>query len=162
MAKAVQVEVAEAVKDILTENKFGHTFEPERSYADWDFMLDAETGTLVDIVGVLVGSELASQGDIVYDVRVDIAVRRRFSADQQSQGQIDIDEIDALCKLVEDIFTYFAEDQTNSYVADRHLVAYPTAAWREVEIAAIADREHLRKSQFTGVVRISFDVTRPE
>lgn len=152
MAEAVQVEVAEAVRDILAANKFGHSFDPERSYADWDMDLTEETGTLVDVVGIVVSSEWITRNQLRYRVAVDIAVRRKFGLAEGSNGRLDVAEIDKLCALVQDVHEYFCNPD------NARLTAYEPATWDSTEIRTVPDKEALRRRQFTGVIRVTYDV----
>ena len=152
---AVLVDVATAITAELAAASLGQTFVPARSYADWDEQLE-DAGTLhVDVVPVNYDeSALDSRESIGYVVSCDVGIRKRFGTDDQevSTGRIELAEIDDLVLLVEAIHEFFIE---------RRLAGYESAVWRETKIRSAYIRKHLREyRQFTGMIRVSYDVSK--
>lgn len=164
MSDAVVVAVAKAVTAQIAAATLSQKFTPERSYADWDFKLEAmdllalqDADKLhVDVVGHTMqqASELATRGSLRYTVPIDIAVRRKFGQDKQNDdtGRIAIEEIDALMLLTQELFVMF----TKVRLAD-----FQYAIWDNdkggTNIVVAPDVKHLRElRQFTAIIRIFF------
>ena len=85
----------------------------------------------------------------------DIVVRQKLSVPEQdpSTGRIELAEIDVLVGLVLEIHQFF--------LAAR-LASYDMAVWDKTEVRAAYIPKHLRQHrQFTGIVRVTFDVSIP-
>ena len=129
----------------------------ERSYADWDLALDAsDSGLRIDVVAVSIGLEFTktARGKHSYTIPVDIAVRRKFTADEDNPrtGRIPNSMVDPLVELVEEIYNLFDKIE--------HLPDYESAApTGNISISANPFAKHLREiRQFTGVVRVAFQI----
>lgn len=150
--------VATGVTSALVGGTFSQTFTAVRSYADWELPLDdAAADTLrVDVVPVNnPETELQSRGQVNYKAAADIVVRKKLNVPEQdpSTGRITIGQIDALVALVLEIHQFF--------LAAR-LASYDSAVWDKTEIRAAYIPKHLRQHrQYTGIVRVTFDVARP-
>ena len=148
--------VAEAVAAELVNGPFSVPFEVERSYADWEWPLDDtdQGGLRVDVVPVNnPATELETRGSVSYKVATDIVIRKKFAANEQEAGtgRIDIAEIDGLVRLVLEINAHFLKGRLDTY---------SKAVWDETAIRAAYIGKHLREHrQFTGVVRVTFDVS---
>lgn len=163
MADAVVVAVAKSVEADLIAGTFSQEFTPERSYADWEEPLETEAAEenrlLVDVVAntteqTLVAATRGADPKIQYIVAVDIAVRRRFGQDKQDSdtGRVKIEEVDALCLLVQEIHEHFHLQRGSNAGVVHHEPA---------RILVNPDREHLRKmKQFTGIVRLTLKAFR--
>ncbi len=149
---AVLVDAAEAVKTGLNSASLSQSFRAERSYADWDMELEDIDTLRVDVVPVAhEDSDLADRGHIAYECAIDVGIRKRFSQDDQAMsGRVATDEVDALVLLVEDVVELFA---------GKVLTDFTSGIWHEAEVRASFNRAHLRElRQFTGIVRLPFDV----
>ena len=151
---AVSVSIAEAVKAMLASAAISQAIAPERSYADWELALDGGDALHIDVVAVTTEQkiELSSRGTNRFLVPVDIAVRKRLGPDKQDDdtGRIKVDEVDALCLLVEEIHELFAPHR---------LTDFDTGIWQENKILVCPLLAHLKTMrQFTGIVRVTFRV----
>ena len=150
--------VATGVTSALAGGSFSQTFTAERSYADWELPLDdaAADALRVDVVPVNnPETDLETRGQVNYKAAADIVVRKKLNVPEQdpSTGRIAIGQIDALVALVLEIHQFF--------LAAR-LANYDSAVWDKTEIRAAYVPKHLRQHrQFTGIVRVTFDVSRP-
>jgi hypothetical protein len=128
----------------------------ERSYADWELPLAAPTPLRIDVVPVASPrTELDARGDVKFLVPVDVVLRKKFERLEQSAatGRLTRDDIDSLVKLVLEIHAFFLA---------RRLASFEAAIWDSTEILAASVPSHLRKQrQFTGVVRVTYDVSVP-
>lgn len=156
MPEAVSVSVAKGVLAMLAAATLSKTISPERSYADWEMLLELaeEDGLRVDVVAVTTEqkTDLSSRGSSQFLIPIDIAVRRKFGVDRQDDdtGRIEIAEIDALCLLVQEIHELFTP---------LRLVDFTAGVWQENRILVCPIKEHLRLNrQFTGIVRVTFRV----
>jgi hypothetical protein len=154
---SVLIQVADEVVTTLNSalpGTFSQTFEAERSYADWELPLEdsaPQDRVLVDVTPVPpLESELETRGSIAYRPAVDIIVRRRITPSQRdANGKLLLAEIDALVLFVEELAEFFTTDQ----------LATSTARWAETEIRRAFVPTHLReKHQFTGIIRVTFDL----
>ena len=150
--------VATGVTSALAGGAFSQTFTAERSYADWELPLDdaAADALRVDVVPVNnPETDLETRGQVNYKAAADIVVRKKLNIPEQdpSTGRIAIAQIDALVAFVLEIHQFF--------LAAR-LASYDSAVWDKTEIRAAYIAKHLRQHrQFTGIVRVTFDVARP-
>lgn len=148
--------VATGVTSALAGATFSQTFTAERSYADWELPLDddAADDLRVDVVPVNnPATELEARDQVNYTVAADIVVRKKLNVAEQdpSTGRIELAEIDALVALVLEIHQFF--------LAAR-LASYDSASWDKTEVRAAYIPKHLRQHrQFTGIVRVTFDVS---
>lgn len=155
---AALVYVADLVTDVLNDAQFGEgvEFTAERSYADWDLMLEDADELRVDVVPVgHATSDLNSRGNSGYLVTLNIGIRKRFGqaeSDQQT-GRIDKAEVDRLVLLVEQIHELLCSYQQRNLASN--------VAWRETKITDTYVAAHLRQDrQFTGLILCTFHVKR--
>jgi hypothetical protein len=161
---AVLVQVADGVvamlKDRLLDGTFSQQFSPRRSYADWDLALETiDQALLCDVVPVNnPKSKLADRGGIEYTVQIDIVFRRKFvQVNENEVGRIDNEVIDPCVKVVEELLELFCA----ATLEPREPYQDLTVIWESAEVLAAYKKDHLRKNgQFTGVVRLTFTVTK--
>ena len=148
--------VATGVTDALAGGTFSLPLTAERSYADWELPLDddAADDLRVDVVPVNnPETELESRGQVNYKVAAEIVVRKKLNVSEQdpTTGRIELAEIDALVALVLEIHQFFLSAR---------LASYDSASWDKTEVRAAYIPKHLRQHrQFTGIVRVTFDVS---
>lgn len=156
---SVLVETAEAVVTALNEaaeGTFSQNFVAERSYADWELPLEDAAPAdqvLVDVVPVpQCDSELEDRGHVVYKPGVDIIVRKRITPNNRDgDSRIELAELDALEAFIVQLSNYFTTDRFAD-LAD--------AIWDGTELRRRFVPEHLRRlHQFTGIVRLTFNVS---
>jgi hypothetical protein len=154
MSDAVIVAAAKAVHDaIQAKTNWGIEFDLERSYFDWELELKDATPLRVDVIPLKhETSDKASRGRLRYVVSINIAVRKRFSeAEQTEGGRIEKEQVDTLVKFVEDIHEFFASNERPSDTDDM--------AWNESKIENAYSAKELREwHQFIGLVRINLTV----
>lgn len=153
---AVDIDIADAVKDALEAGAFSVAIEPVRSYAEWDEALEDLNTLHVDVVPVQTGpaTELETRGEVEYTCEIDIGVRYRFgtSESESSTGRVAVEEVDRLKLLVQEIAEFFMTDRFDDATA---------GVWQETEIKLGWSRKHLRQMrQFFGFVRLTFLATR--
>lgn len=154
---AVVVSVAEALKEMIAAGTFSQEFTPERSYADWALEFTKATPLRVDVVGVISKQkvELDDNESLRYKAPIDIAIRQRFEADEQSEevgkeGRVLLSKVDALMLLTQEIF---------ASVMPQRLPEFDDAVWQSTEILVAPDKEMLRThKQFLSVIRLTFEV----
>lgn len=159
---AVEVDIAEAIKDELNNYDFGQSFTATRNYSDVATKLETLDQLIVDVVPWSSESSLEDRGELTYTVLTDILIRRRFGMPEQEtgSGEIDTDEIDALMELRQKIGEYFTPSQVTGQDG-RRLTDQPNAAWQETKTMAAYVRPHLRQfRQFTGWLRITYQICR--
>jgi len=149
---ALLVTIADALTAELNAHDFGVQFKAERSYADWDELLEELDTLRVDVVPVGYGdADLESRGTLHYLPAVDIGVRRHFGSgdEQENDGRIDQAQIDALVLLVEQIHAFFTKQRPDDTVE---------AIWKQGKVNVTFNRQMLRDHrQFMGIVRFTFD-----
>lgn len=148
LADAVTKELA----DQAASGAFGVVFAPERSYVPLDAKLLEDGVTRVDVV--IAGHQEAALRDrahVVYAAALDVGIRYKFKQDsQETNGQIANSEVDPLVCLVEQVYEYLAKKTLCE------------AEWRDASVSSTFIREHLKDwRQFTGVIRVRFDVEAP-
>lgn len=151
------VQVADAVTAAIAGHDFGIQFECERSYPNWDLKLEDADCLRVDVVPAeLVRSDIDDHKSAVYDCAIDIGVRKRFDQNDQEPltGRIEKTEVDRLIYLVEQIHDYFCDDGKRELADNMN--------WRSTVVRAAYIREHLKDwRQFTGIIRITYEIHRP-
>lgn len=159
---AVEVDIAEAIKDELNTYDFGHSFKADRNYADVSTKLEVIDELTVHVVPWSAESNLEDRGELTYTVQTDVLIRKRFGmpAQETGSGEIDATEIDALMELRQKIGEYFTPSQVTSQNG-RRLADQPNAVWIETKTMAAYVRPHLRQfRQFTGWLRITYQICR--
>jgi len=161
MANAVEVDIAEAIKDELNGHDFGIAFCAERSEADVSVPLTTLGLLRVDVVPWLPQQELETRGDVEYTVDVDVLIRKRFEPSEQqiTNGRITTEDTDRLRQLRQDIGEFFLPSSPTQ--GSRRLSNFTVASLREVKVMAGLVRGHLKQHhQFTGWLRLTFVVDR--
>ena len=158
----VLIDVADALTAELNAHTFTPAFTAERTYADWELPLAEGTPDTLrgDVVPASDPSfELDGRGFVVYTVPAVIIIRKKFPAAsiQQVTGfnatRVKLAEVDALVGLVEDL---------SEWLAERPLAAFTEASWIETKIQAAIIHAHLRTNhQYTGIIRTTYEVTKP-
>jgi hypothetical protein len=151
------IDLADAVLADLEEQDFGVVIEWERSYAEWDLELkSAETekvrGDVVPVFNSSVGLE--TRGSLLYELTIDIAIRRRFAAsDVDEAGRLYKAEIDQLVGVLEAVHKHFAKGSPTNETYWSPDDAERIQAWYV--------KKHLREwNQFTGIVRLPYKASR--
>ena len=157
----VTAEVASAVVAMLEAATLSQRVTPERSYADWESPLEDDENCpqgklLVDVVANTTGQkcELASRGSYRYTIPIDIAIRKRFATDKQSDdtGRISIDSLDAMALLTQEVHELFQPQR---------LTDFDSGVWLETKILASPLTKHLvGMRQWTSVVQVTFTVNK--
>jgi hypothetical protein len=145
---AASIEVADGIVAALNSRNFGISFTIERSYADWDELLEDMATVHVDVVPAgYKRAELLDRGTTVFGCLTTIGVRKRFGvSDQTDNGEIDQTKIDRLVTLCEDFHLWLAASR---------LPTCDAAAWDDTEVRLEFDRKHLREDrQFTAILRV--------
>lgn len=161
MANAVEVDIAEAIKDELNDATFSIAFDAERSEADATVPL-IELDTLrVDVVPWTATPSLQDRKVIGYVIETDILIRKRFEPSDQdvATGRIPTAETDALRQLRQEISEFFMPSQP-SYTG-RQLTDVPGAHWKETKVVAAMVRPHFKQyRQFTAWIRVTHQLGR--
>ena len=157
MANAVMVDVAEAVKTMLSAASLSQTFTLERSYADWDLELQPTDGLRVDVATVSTKQEAnhdTREPSLHYIVQVDVAIRRKFGPEHYSgTGRVPNAQIDPLILLVQEIHALFVQHRFSGNDG--------AIAWeKSPQLMALPVIKHLRElKQFTAIIRLTFRAT---
>lgn len=165
VAKAITTELTAA----FAAGTFGAAYVdvvPERSYGEWDRNFEDLDELAVDVVPASADMELITRGAFGYAVTTAIAIRKRFGTAEQesSTGRVDIDEQDALTRLVQLVGEYFAPKQPSQ--DGRRLADLPEASWLPsagqgksgTEFRLWAASEDMRQRTFAAIVRITYQV----
>lgn len=161
MPNAVEVDIAEAIKDELNDATFSLAFDAERSEADATVPLTGLSTLRVDVVPWLPQPELDARGLITYAVDVDILIRKRFPPSDQdaSTGRIPTTETDALRYLRQEITEFFLPCQPNQ--DGRALTDVADASWQETKVISGMVRPHFKQHrQFTAWLRVTYSISR--
>ena len=151
LATVADAVAAELNLDPLTN--FGRMFCAERSYAHWDMQLEDADTLHVDVVPVGIRrSELEDRGHLNRTCDFDVGVRQRFGG-RDHEGRFQNTDIDGLVELMEGVLDFLASNN------GRRLSTYTDASWIEEDARVTYFPEHLRTlSQFTGILRVSYEV----
>lgn len=157
---AVLVQLAEAITAELAAASFdGLSFDPVRSYADWELELRELNVLNVDVVPVAYDeTDLDGRGSVGYACSIDIGVRKRFGqSDLEKCGSVVLAEIDRLVLFVQELHEFFIKASSDTTIG-RRLQNYTDASWRETRITSTYSQKHLRDMQmFLGIVRVTYD-----
>ncbi|MHB8953565.1 MAG: hypothetical protein ACYC4U_11395 [Pirellulaceae bacterium] len=148
-------DTAEAVKALIDGATLSKAFDPRFCY-DTDLPLE-DAGTLhVDVVASGLSCVPDSRVSLRYEALVDIAVRYRFgTAEHETDGSIDVDEIEEYIALLEEIGELLATP------GNRQLATKVTATWIGNEIRFPWVPEHMRTNrQYTGILRATYYVAK--
>lgn len=159
---AIEIDIAEAIKDELNGEAFSQRFEAERNYADASKLLTDMDTLHVDVVPWRAESTLADRGELEYTVETDVVIRKRFGVTEQSPstGEIPVATIDELMGLRQEISEFFTPSAVTGQTG-RELTAVPNASWQETKVMASYVRPHLKQNrQFTGWIRLTYQVSR--
>lgn len=156
MSDALAIQVADEVVTELLAASLSQSVTPVRSYADWTLELKNAASLRVDVVPVAneVKIEADCRDGVEYDIAIDIAVRKKFSQDDRDEdtGDIQNSSVDPL--------TFYVEEIAENFVLNR-FADLEVATWQGTKIEALFIPQHLRElSQFTGIVRLSFQASR--
>lgn len=142
----------------LARCSFRVSYEASRSYADFEVPLSEPTDYVrVDVVPVSrMKAELETRKSISYAPQVDVLVRRKFNpSNQASDGRVEMDDVDQLVLFVEEIHSTLVFMRTGGNWREGDGI------WVEEEIIAAYIPSHLRKfRQFTGIIRVTYDVSK--
>lgn len=137
-------DVAEAVKESLNAATFSQPFTAERHYQPL-FDLSEMKDLHVTVVPNAVSVHPLGRGQNRYDVKVDVAVQKKFAKGDNA-------ELDPLIALVEEIADHFRLKRLEGFAA---------AMWVKTENAPVYAQEHMEQlRQFTSVVTLTFRVQR--
>jgi hypothetical protein len=145
---AVLVDIAEAVTEALQGGTFSLPFVPQRLYRP-DFELAEMKDLHVSVVPRGLEMSAADRALTQDDVRIDVAVQKKLSADSADDSA----ELDALIALVEEIADFLR--------GKRQLAGAPNVAWVRTENEPVYSAEHLGElRQFTSVLTVTYRVMR--
>lgn len=149
-------DTAEAVKALIdAATTLSKSFTPSFVY-DTELPLEDADSLHVDVV-LAGGSQVPdSRISLRYEVLVDVAVRYRFgTSEQETDGSIDVDEIEAYMALLEEIAELLADPD------NRSLATKTTATWVGNEIRFPWVPAHLSQyRQYTGILRATYAVAK--
>lgn len=159
---SVLIDIAEAIKDEINSASWHLSFSAQRSYADWSEQLSDLNVVHVDVVPWKSSDdELDDRGEVVYRCETDILIRRRFGSDQQgSDGRVLIAQMDAMLDLHQALREFWMPSQADVSHTGRRLTAVPNASWVSTRNMADYVRTHFKSRQYTGWLRIAFEITR--
>jgi len=164
---AIPILLAEAITGVIntavTADAFDQNFTAVRSYPIWTDDFEGLKDLSVDVVFVSSGgqgalAELDSWQTLETEPAVDIAIRKRFQTSDRDDttNEVKASSIDALVKLVEQIYETFAADRMTAI----ELATGVHANWIDSTIRTYCDYDRLRQGIFVGVVRIRFNVSK--
>lgn len=144
-------DTAAAVKTLIYGATLSKTFDPRFVY-DTDLPLQEADTLHVDVVLAGLSCAPDSRVSLQYRVLVDIAVRYRFgTSEQETDGSIDVDEIEEYVALLEEICELLADPD------NRRLTTKTAATWVGNEIRFPWVPDHLRSHrQYTGILRATY------
>lgn len=151
MADAVLVTTVEAVKAAIEGHNFGRQFYIERNYAEFDVELENLTELRVDVCPVKHSSaDMETRGAIAYVTETDICIRRKFdTTDADPDQRISRDAIDELVKFTEDVHEFLVAETMGT-----------DARWSDATILLCPNKRHLRKRQFTSLIRVTHETSK--
>lgn len=155
MADASLVYVGEMVKAAIESRDFGLPFTIERNYADFDEELQDISPLKVDVVPFRhSAAEMESHKNLSYEIDTDICIRRLFGLpDADPDQRISKESIDRLVKFTEDIHEFLmARRLTQGELAQ--------ANWGEARLLWCPNKRHLRRRQFTGLIRVTHQISK--
>jgi hypothetical protein len=165
---AVPILLANEVVAVINTAETADQFDPlefraRRSYADWDDDYKDLSGLAVDVVFSASSSgaiELDSVSSLRSQPTIDVAIRRRFlqSDRDESTGRLRNESVDPLVSLVEQIHELLAAERDQSFDLGDGI----SANWMEANVVSWVNQRMLREGLFEGVIRIRFDVNKPE
>ena len=156
---SVLLQVADGVAADITGHTFSLPFGAARSYADAEYELHAADGALqCDVVPASeLKTELDDRGHVRYLASVWIVLRKKFaSGDIEQVGSSELARVkpaavDPLVALVEEVSEWLTKLA--------RLTNYEAAVWNATNIEAAVVHRHLREwSQFTGIIKTTYEV----
>jgi len=159
---SILLAVADALAADLTQHSFSVPFSATRTYADAEYQLDAAAGTLqCDVVPASeLKTELDDRGTVRYLASAFVVFRRKFAGDDieqvgsTEQTRVKAASVDPLVGLVEEANEWLT--------AQERLTNRPDAVWNSTNIEAAVVHKHLREwSQFTGIIKTTYEVPKP-
>lgn len=159
-------DVAAAIAaELNAANSFVLDFQAERSYADWQLVLQDANELRVDVVPLSAKLRDETRGSWEYTVAVNVCIRFRFDPQFQDDetGRMRIEEIDRLADLTQQIGEFFMPCQTSQdgrALSDlEEAVLDTTAPDGGVEFPVIGSAEHLQQHRmFLSIVRLTYRV----
>lgn len=165
MTNAVPIRIADAVTAKINAAVLAESLDVlgatvRRSYADWDEDFKGLDVPVIDVVFVSHQNSSSSTvslgcaGMLEHNPSVDIAIRKRFDADDRGKdGRLKNESVDPFVSLLEKIHKLFVADRTGTVLPDE-----PNAKWQEADVKSWVNQRKLRKSLFEGVVRVNFQL----
>lgn len=151
--------------DVVTEIQslsLSESATVERSYADWDWVLESDFNSLrIDVVPASFTSELNTRGKLQYVCSVNVLLRKKMVAgDREATGDIDESSVDALVEDLQTIHEHFAPSQLTSGKDGLSLTNFQAARWLpESAIRELWSPVMLKDhSQFSGWLTVVFSV----
>lgn len=142
------IDISDSVAAQLNEHVFRLEFTAERAYADIDEEI-AHEGLAVEVVPVeRVPTELETRGSVHYLCSADVVVRQKLAVGED--GRVVSGDVDNLVALVEEIHEWLiARELANE------------ATWDSTVVIAAVVHRHLREwNQFTGIIRVTYSLTK--
>jgi hypothetical protein len=159
---SVLLAVADALAADLTAHAFSVPFAATRTYADAEYQLEtADSAVQCDVVPASkLKTELDDRGTVRYLASAFVVFRRKFAgADIEQvgtseQSRVKAASVDPLVGLVE---------ETSEWLTSQaRLTNHPDAVWDSTNIEAAVVHKHLREwSQFTGIIKTTYEVPKP-
>jgi len=164
---AIPILLADAVTGVINTavaaDAFDQDFTAVRSYPIWTDDFEGLKDLSVDVVFVSSGgqgalAELDSWQTLETEPAVDIAIRKRFQTSDRDNrtNDVNVASVDALVKLVEQIYETFAADRMTAI----ELASGIHANWIDSTVRTYCDYDRLRQGIFVGVVRVRFVVSK--
>jgi hypothetical protein len=157
-------EVASVINTAAAADQFAIAdIVARRSYPDWDDEYTDLKDLSVDVVFTASNSgaiELDSESSLGSQPTIDVAVRKRFlQADRdEATGRLRNESVDPLVRLVEQIHELVAAERGTPIELGDSI----SASWMESNVVSWVNQRMLREGLFEGVVRIRFNVNKPE
>jgi hypothetical protein len=164
---AIPILLADAITAVINTaeaaDAFSQAFTAVRSYPIWADDFEGLKDLSVDVVFVSSGgqgalAELDSAQTLETEPAIDIAVRKRFQTPDRDDttNEVKASSVDALVKLVEEIYETVAADRMTAI----ELASGVYANWVDSTIRTYCDYDRLRQGVFVGIVRIRFVVSK--
>ena len=159
---SVLLAVADALAADLTQHSFSVPFSAARTYADCEYQLDAVDDSLqCDVVPASeLKTELDDRGTVRYLASAFVVFRRKFAGSDieqvgtSEQTRVKASAVDPLVALVEEANEWLTAQERLTNLSD--------AVWNSTNVEAAVVHKHLREwSQFTGIIKTTYEVPKP-
>jgi hypothetical protein len=159
---SILLAVADALAADLTAHGFSLPFTAARTYADAEYQLGTADGTLqCDVVPASeLKTELYDRGTVRYLASAFVVFRQKFAGSDieqvgaSEQTRVKASAVDPLVGLVEEANEWLT--------ALERLTNHPDGVWNSTNIEAAVVHKHLREwSQFTGIIKTTYEVPKP-